>query len=307
MRQAGTTVRAILGAVALALALPAAASAQPANLRLGGGDPIEVVSDGGFEFHERERVVIARGGAVATQGDLTLRAETLAAFFRRLPDGSNEIYRLSAEGGVRIGTPTQQAYGDRGVYDADQRVAVLTGNDLRLETEQDTVTARESLEFWRDRNLAVARGDAVALHRDNRVRADRLVGLLERNAQGSLELARIDAEGGVVITTPQEVARGERGTYDLQSRQAALTGNVRITRGQNQLSGPAALVDLEAGTSRMLAGAGATDKVRGLFIPDPGNGRPPLGDTTLPPPGQGAPATPSTAPDRPDQPQRDTP
>ncbi|WP_119677346.1 LptA/OstA family protein [Indioceanicola profundi] len=280
--------RVLIGTAALgALLLPAllaapAALAQPARLNVGGTDSIEVVSEGGFEFHDGERVAVARGGAVATQGELSVKADTLAAYFRKRPDGSNEIYRLTAEGGVRIGTASQTAQGDRAVYDADQRVAVLTGEDLRLTTEQDVITAEQSLEFWRDQNLAVARGDALATRGENKVRADRLVGLLEEDGSGNLQITRIDAEGGVVITTPTEVARGERGTYDMQSRLASLTGNVRITRGQNQLSGAAAEVDLEAGTSRILAGA--ADKVRGLFIPDPGNGQPPLAD---------APATPA--------------
>jgi len=259
-------------ALALALALVAGtALAQPASLNMGGDRPIEVVAEGGLEFHDKERVAIARGGAVASQGDLTVKADTLAAFFRKTADGGNEIYRLTAEGGVEIRTPTQTAVGDRGVYDVDRQVAVLTGDDLRLTTEEDTVTARESLEYWRTQNLAVARGDAVATRGDNKVRADRLVGLLQ-DADGALDLTRIDAEGGVVITTPKEVARGERGSYDIGSRKAVLTGNVRVTRGDNQLIGGAAEVDLETGISRLLAGPQAEaekTRVRGLFIPAP--------------------------------------
>jgi lipopolysaccharide export system protein LptA len=306
--------RKITGAAALiALALAGAGPlhAQPATLSVGGGGagggPIDVISESGFEFHQSERVAVARGGVVATQGDLTVRADVMAAYFRRKPDGTNEIYRLSAEGGVQVGTAEQTAYGDRAVYDVDQRVAVLTGGDLRLVTAEDSVTAAQSLEFWRDQNLAVARGDAVAMRGDNKVRADRLVGLMEANAAGNLELSRIDAEGGVVITTPTEVARGQRGTYDLKSRRATLAGEVSVSRGANLLTGAAAEVDLEAGTSRVLAGpaaAGEQARVRGLFIPDPGNGAPPPVAATsapatspeTPPPAPGAPASDIPAP-----------
>lgn len=252
------------------------AVAEPASLQLGGDKPIDVVSEGGFEFHEKEKVAIARGGASATQGDMTLKAETLAAYFRETANGGNEIYRLAADGNVEIRGKEQTAYGARGVYDVDRGVAVLTGGDLRLVTETDVVTAKDSLEFWRQQNLAVARGDAVAVRDDNRIRADRLVGLLEDKADGGQEMTRIDADGNVVVTTPSEVARGDRGTYDINKKLAILTGNVKITRGQNQLNGKAAEVNLDTGISRLLSTApggggaakpGGDDRVRGLFIP----------------------------------------
>ncbi|WP_404326262.1 LptA/OstA family protein [Aerophototrophica crusticola] len=255
------------------------ADAQPASLELGGKQPVDITAQGGFEFHDKEKVAIARGGATAVQGDVTLKARTLAAYFREAPGGANEVYRLAAEGGVEIASPDQTAYGERGVYDLDKGVAVLSGGDLKLVTKQDVVTAKDTLEYWRDQDLAVARGDAVAVRENSRVRADRLVGLMQENAEGQVELTRIDAEGNVVITTPSEVARGDRGTYDIGQKVAILTGNVKITRGRNQLNGNAAEVNLETGISRLLsnppraAGAAApapadSDRVRGLFIPE---------------------------------------
>ena len=38
----------------------------------------------------------------------------------------NEIYRVEAEGNVRIFTPTDEAQGDRAIYDLDQAVLVMT-------------------------------------------------------------------------------------------------------------------------------------------------------------------------------------
>lgn len=279
-----------LALAALSLGAPlgwaqdATVQADDASLHMSGEKPIDVVAEGGFEFHEQQNVAIARGGATATQGDLTLKADTLAAYFRKNAQGTNEIFRLLAEGNVEMRSASQTAYGTRGIYDLDRSVAVLTGEGLRLVTEQDTVTATESLEYWREQNLAVARGNAIAIRENNRVRADRLVALLSPESEGSdkMALSRVDATGSVVITTPQEVARGDKGTYDLDSELALLTGNVKVTRGQNQLNGPAAEVDLKSGVSRMLSrvpaaspvqgGASRPDsqngRVRGLFIPN---------------------------------------
>ena len=50
---------------------------------------------------------------------------------------------------------------------------------------------------------------------------------------------------------------------------ATLSGNVKITRGENQLNGAVAEVNLNTGISRLLSNRGAQNgsRVRGLFTP----------------------------------------
>jgi lipopolysaccharide export system protein LptA len=230
---------------------------------------VEVVADQ-FEVHQDENAGVARGNVVATQGDLALRSDTLTVLYRKDASGSTSIYRLLADGNVQVESPEQKAFGDHGVYDIDKSVAVLTGDKLRLETKQDVVTARQSLEYWHDQNLMVARGDALAVRGDKRIAADQMIGLLEENADRQLDMTRIDAKGNVVITTPSEVARGSQGIYDIGRKIATLTGNVKVTRGQSQLNGSAAEVNMDTGVSRMLAGpkGQGTGRVRGLFVPN---------------------------------------
>lgn len=270
-------------AAGVALAQQAPAPLPAANgpsLEIGGSKPIEIDAPAGFEYHDKLQVAIARGGATATQDDMVLTADTLAAYFRKTDSGGNEVYRLLAEGNVRLRNGERTAFGSRAIYDLDRSVAVLTGEGLRLTTTEETVTARDSLEYWREQDLAVARGDALATRPKDRIRADRLVALMARDSQDKLGLSRVDADGNVIITTQSETARGDKGTYDLDSELALLTGNVRVTRGQNQLNGPAAEVDLKSGVSRILsrapgapapakpAQAGSGERVRGLFIPN---------------------------------------
>jgi lipopolysaccharide export system protein LptA len=179
---------------------------------------------------------------------------------------------------VHIFSPTQNVYGDRAVYDVDKLVAVVTGSNLRLVTPTDVVTARDSLEYWETQKLAVARGDAMAVREQNRVNADVLVGLFADGADGSMEMTRIDAQGNVVITTPTDVARGRQGVYNLKTEIATLTGDVRLTRGENHLNGQTAEVNMKTGISRLLStGDRSGGRVKGLFIPgqQPGGGQPP--------------------------------
>ena len=212
--------------------------------------------------------------------------------------GANEIYRLEASGHVHIFTPTDQAWGDHAVYDIDQAVLVLTGHALRLTTPSDVLTARDSMVYWSKPRMSVGRGDATVTTNDGRrIRADVLVGYSAPpgqtpagqapagqappaaappggkaaaadpvNRSGKLE--KVDAFGDVVVRTRTETVAGDRGVYVPSSGIARIVGNVHITRGQNQLNGAAAIVDMHTGIATMTEAPGA--RVRGLIVPNSG-------------------------------------
>ena len=98
------------------------------------------------------KAYVARGNAVAKRGDVTITGDTLVAYYRDIPAGGTEIFRLAADGKVHISSPTQNVYGDRAVYDVDKLVAVVTGSNLKLITPTDVVTARDSLNIGKPRS-----------------------------------------------------------------------------------------------------------------------------------------------------------
>ncbi len=58
----------------------------------------------------------------------------------------------------------------------DQAVLVVTGHALRMTTPNDVLTARDTMEYWSQKHMAVARGDAVVVTNDGRrLSADTLV------------------------------------------------------------------------------------------------------------------------------------
>ncbi|MCX7684503.1 MAG: LptA/OstA family protein [Acetobacteraceae bacterium] len=280
--------------LALVLLLPGLALAQSLDFTRGG--PVEVTAREGIEWRQAEQAVVAIGDARAVRDGVTLSADRLTARYRprggaaapqpdaQNPVGGSEIWRLEADGNVRIETPAERAEGARAVYDMDQAVMVLSGGALRLTTPDAVLTARDSLEYWPQRRMAVARGDALVVATDGRrIRADTLVGhFLEEGAaraaapapapggragvpgQGS-RIERVEAFGAVEIRTAEEVIRGDRGVYSPLTGTARLTGNVRITRGENQLNGAEAIVDLRAGTARLVAAPG--ERVQGVVLP----------------------------------------
>src|SRR3546814_5156201 len=126
----------------------------------------------------------------------------------------------------------------------------MTGDNLRLVSKEDVVTARDSLEYWEGQGKAVARGNAEEIHEDKQIRDDVLTANFQENAQGELEVHRIDAAGNVEIQTAKEYARGHEGTYFVDQELATLEGEVKITQGENQLVGNYAEVDMATGISR---------------------------------------------------------
>jgi lipopolysaccharide export system protein LptA len=277
------------------------------QLDLSHGGPIAITASEGIEWRQDQREVIARGDARAVRQTVTVMADRLTAFYRPKsgapvqpaqsvangPDtGGNEIYRVQAEGSVRIFTPTDQAQGDRAVYDMDQAVMVMTGRSLKLTTPNDVLTARDSMEYWSQKHMAVARGNAVVVTNDGRrLSADTLVAyttdtsapthqqpqqpqqLQKQQTQNpddptaaSGKLQKVEAFGHVTVRTVTDTAIGDRAVYVPDSGIARLAGRVRITRGDNQLDGSEAEVDMKTGIARLLAGTDG--RVQGLVIPN---------------------------------------
>ena len=292
----------------LALSLLAgAAFAQGVDLNQGG--PIEVTARDGIEWRQNDQLVIARGAARAVRGGVTIDADTLLARYRPRggapaetrppsegPGGASEIWRLEAEGNVVITTATDRAEGDRAIYDMDQAVMVLSGQNLRLTSPDNVLTARDSVEYWPQKRMAVARGDAVVVTKDDkRVRADVLVAYFreapteaggtprpqaarpatEATPGAGSNLDKVEAYGRVEIRTPTEVVRGDSGIYTPPNGLARLLGNVRIVRGDNTLTGCEAIVNMDTGISRLVACP--NERVRGIIVPGEGQ--------TLPAPG----------------------
>ncbi|WP_296987591.1 LptA/OstA family protein [Thalassospira sp. UBA1131] len=259
----------MLGAAALGLSTMAKhAAANPLGLAQNGSGGLEVESDNGIEWRRNEQILIARGNAVAKRGSSRVDADELQALYRDR-DGNSEIYRIIATGNVKLSSDTDVAVGDRAVYDIDEAVVVLTGDNLKYTTPNETLTARDSLEYWETERVAVARGDAVAVSEDRTLRGDVLTARFEAGSDGANELRRIDGQGNVNIRTATEFVVGDQGVYDAKTGIATLVGSVKITRGENQLNGDRAVVDLNTGISRLTAdgnGDGKT-RVRGLLVP----------------------------------------
>lgn len=284
--------------IATMMATPITATAQ-GLLAKGGDEPVTINADDGIEWVREEKKYTARGNAKATRNDATIYADLLTAFYReKTGDKGQDIFRVDADGNVRIAANGQLARGDKGVYYVDKAVFVLVGKNLRMESDQGTLTARDSLEYWENRRLAVARGDATVVQADQRMRADVMTAHIadpsdpEQKAEkrpakggsptdkatskatdkaatpdgsklpeGSGQIKKIDAFGNVHISLQNAIIRGDNGVYLPAKGVATICGNVRVTSGKNQLNGKCAEVNLKTGIYRL------TGRAKGLVQP----------------------------------------
>jgi lipopolysaccharide export system protein LptA len=286
---------ALLSGLLPLLAVAAALTAARAQglLSQGGDLPVTINADQGIEWLRDERKYVARGNATATRNNASIKADKLTAFYRdETGESGQEIFRVDADGNVRINADDQQALGDKAVYYVDKAVFVLVGKNLRLLSKQGTLTARDSLEYWEKRGLAVARGDAVVVQQDQRIRADVLTAHVadqetapakpaaapkgaNKRAKGKAaapgvgkvpedngQIRQVDAFGNVHISLQNAIVRGDTGVYTPANGVATICGNVRITSGNNQLNGKCAEVNLITGIYRL------TGRAKGLVQPE---------------------------------------
>ena len=85
--------------------------------------------------------------------------------------------------------------------------------------------------------------------------------------QGAQDIRRIEARGGVTITTKDQIATGDLGVYDPKKKTMTLTGNVVVSQGKNVLHGDSVVVDTVTGDAHFESGASAQNRVRALILP----------------------------------------
>ena len=139
---------------------------------------------------------------------------------------------------------------------------VTAGNASQaIEITADTLEVRQS------ENVAVFEGSVNAVQGELVLNADMLTVYYreDQGGQGNLGVSRIDAEGNVVISSPDETAQGQSGTYDVEGGRIDLAGGVILSRGNNIVEGETLTMDLESGVSRV---SGGSTRVQGLFVPD---------------------------------------
>src|SRR5438045_8613865 len=157
------------------------------------------------------------------------------------------------------------------MYDLDQALMVVTGKALTLTTATDVVTARDSLEWYDQKQVAVARGNAVAIRNGKTIKADILTAYMVKTkppdgkaparpakapatpgakpsltpvtapgapAAAESKISRVDAQGHVVVTNATDTGRGDCGVYNAGASVGTLLDNGVMARRQEVIQRP---------------------------------------------------------------------
>lgn len=305
------------------------AVAEPAAKPAKAPQSVQVTAEQSLEYYNEKNLYVARGNAKAVRGTLTVTADVLTAHEREKKAGepkpqknangpsndTGDIDWMTADGNVVIVDPKQRITGQHAVYDMANHKMIVTGDNLRYETAKEVVTAKDSLEYYEDSKLAVARGNAIADQPDRHIEGDVLTAEFRDAPNGQSQLTKMTSQGHVTVITrskdaqPQpspapaspsapdskqkktetkggDVSRGDRAVYDAGSNVAVLTGDVRITRKDGtELSGDVGEVNFNTNQNRLLNNG--SDRVHALL---PAKAAPKAGSTPPAPP-----PTPATA------------
>jgi lipopolysaccharide export system protein LptA len=138
----------------------------------------------------------------------------------------------------------------------------------------------DQLDVFQEENKAIFSGHVVAIQGDVRLKSEKMT-VYYRKHEGEADkkevtpgqngIKKIDVEGDVFLTTPQETARGTTGVYDVENHRIMLDNNVVLTREKNTLKGDHLVYDFATGKSALTSSGktvGSTGRVRALFIPE---------------------------------------
>ena len=253
--------------------ISAAAVAGGLDLASGSKDmPIEITADNGIEWEKNKEILIASGNAKASRGGITVLAEVLRAYYRKKTTGGTDLYRLDAAGGVKIFSDTESMEGQRAVLDFEQAILKVDGKKVIYKAGPNTITANQQMEYWERQKMAIARGNAIAIHKGKTLRADVLKALLRKNKTGRSEVYIIEAFNNVLIVSDKDRLRSDSAIYKLDSGIVTLKKNVSIVREDSILNGDLAEINLKTGVSKLLTVDSVglrrgKKRVRGLIYP----------------------------------------
>lgn len=241
--------------------------------------PIIIEADESVVCDETALKCIATGLASAQKGTSTVYGDVLTVYFTE--GKKREITSMTADGHVRMETPTEKAYGEHANYDVALDRVVLTGGDLKIVTQKEVLTARDSIEYYHTENKGIARGNAIARfpEKEQLVQADTLVAYFKPSEEKSEDgrdkqnLERVEAEGNMLASGPKGVVTGDRGVYVEKTKMVEVFNNVKLTQEENVIEGEYAKFNLDTNVAEMytqpphVAQTGPRKRIHGLIMP----------------------------------------
>ena len=137
----------------------------------------------------------------------------------------------------------------------------------------------ERLEYLEKEQKFIYSGNVIAKQGDATLKAPKMIIFLDRDASGkpspgpasadssmNEQIKRIEAEGGVTVTSKDQVGTGDRGYYDKPNNKVYLIGNPVLTQGPNVVKGaPNGTLEYDLNTGQANIKGG---RVQSIFTPN---------------------------------------
>lgn len=106
----------------------------------------------------------------------------------------------------------------------------------------------EHIELQDKANRAALTGNVVVKQAEMTLNAARMtVAYTGQIVDGSPQVSRLDASGGVTVTRPDQTARSNFAVYDLNKRVVTMLGAVTLIQGGNTVNGGRLTINLDTG------------------------------------------------------------
>ena len=234
-------------------------------------EKINLVADDRVEWHQTEQKMVAVGNAIASKKDMSIRADTITAFYENNKEGTtqakkSQIKTVHAKGNVILKSDRADGFGNTMDYDVAADSMVLKGTPAKIKTAEEEITATGSITYYPSKQQAVALENVIAIDaQKNKVYADRMISFFEKNAQGNLEMQRVEIYDNVKIVTKDAEVTADRGVYLPKDNLVNLYDHVVIKQDGNFIRGDVAVTDLNTGISRLQTKKGSGKRVSGVF------------------------------------------
>lgn len=222
---------------------------------------LEIEASGFLEWNQENKSYIAKGDAIATQGGRTIEADEIIAFYAS--EENRDITRIQAAGSVKFSDVLGSGYSDRLHYEMNTLTVTLNGNENYFESEEFTAQSSNQIQFNELDGILNLQDDAmISISEARKIEAQRLE--IELSDEGNV--TTINAEGDVKLTEKAgRIAYSGSAFYEAENGNMTLSDSVEILDGNNQLRGDKAIINVETGYSKILAGS-ENKRVTGKLI-----------------------------------------
>ncbi|MDT8760344.1 LptA/OstA family protein [Sphingomonas psychrotolerans] len=118
----------------------------------------------------------------------------------------------------------------------------------RHNTDAPIDVASDRIELQDKANRAILSGNVRIKQAEMTLTAARVtVSYTGQVTDGSPQVSRLDAAGGVTVNRPDQSARSQYAVYDLNRRVITMVGGVTLNQGANTVSGGRLSIDLDSG------------------------------------------------------------